>query len=102
MEGLNQDLDAFAYYCDEEYVSIQVFHLRNGKMIERNGYLYQKTEPLEQFQEFIIQFYLIQNNPLPKNIYINDGDIELLSNIKFLCANEFGIMPSISKSPPSG
>ena len=79
MEGLNQDLDAFAYYCDDEYISIQVFHLRNGKMIERNGYLYQKTNPIDQFQEFIIQFYLLQNNPLPKNIYISDGDIELLS-----------------------
>lgn len=79
MEGLNQDLDAFAYYCDDEYISIQVFHLRNGKMIERNGYLYQKTSELDQFHEFIIQFYLLQNNPLPKNIYISDGDIELLS-----------------------
>jgi len=79
MEGLNQDLDAFAYYCDDEYISIQVFHLRNGKMIERNGYLYQKTNELDQFHEFIIQFYLLQNNPLPKNIYISDGDIELLS-----------------------
>lgn len=79
MEGLSQDLDAFAYYCDDEYISIQVFHLRNGKMIERNGYLYQKTNELDQFHEFIIQFYLLQNNPLPKNIYISEGDIELLS-----------------------
>lgn len=79
MEGLNQDLDAFAYYCDEEHISIQVFHLRQGKMISRNGFLYTKTDPLEQFQEFIIQFYLLQNNPLPKNIYISEGDCELLS-----------------------
>ena len=79
MEGLNQDLDAFAYYCNDEYISIQVFHLRNGKMIERNGYLYPKTNELDQFHEFIIQFYLLQNNPLPKNIYISNGDIELLS-----------------------
>ena len=79
MEGLNQDLDAFAYYCDEDHISIQVFHLRQGKMISRNGFLYTKTDPLEQFQEFIIQFYLLQNNPLPKNIYISEGDCELLS-----------------------
>lgn len=81
MEGLNQDLDAFAYYCDDEYISIQVFHLRNGKMIERNGYLLTKTDPLEQFQEFIIQFYLLHNNPFPKTIYLSDGDIELISEI---------------------
>ena len=79
MEGLNQDLDAFGYYCNDEYISIQVFHLRNGKMIERNGYLYPKTNELDQFHEFIIQFYLLQNNPLPKNIYISNGDSELLS-----------------------
>ena len=81
MEGLNQDLEAFAYYCDDEYISIQVFHLRNGKMIERNGYLLTKTDPLEQFQEFIIQFYLLHNNPFPKTIYLSDGDIELISEI---------------------
>ena len=79
MEGLNQDLDAFAYYCDDEYISIQVFHLRQGKMISRDGYLYTKEDPIEQFQEFIIQFYLLQNNPFPKNIYIMEGDIETLS-----------------------
>ena len=81
MEGLNEDLDAFAYYCDDNNISIQVFHLRQGKMIARNGFLFKKIEPLEQFQEFIIQFYLIQNNPIPKNIYISEGDIELLSDL---------------------
>ena len=44
-------------------------------------FLFKKIEPLEQFQEFIIQFYLIQNNPIPKNIYISEGDIELLSDL---------------------
>lgn len=81
MEGLNEDLDAFAYSCDEEFISIQVFHLRQGKMIARNGYLFTKNDPLEQFQEFIIQFYLIQNNPMPKGIYVSDGDIILLEEI---------------------
>lgn len=81
MEGLHQDLDAFAYYCDDDYISIQVFHLRQGKMIERNGYLFPLNEPIEQFQEFIIQFYLLQNNPIPKNIYISEGDIDTLTNV---------------------
>ena len=79
MEGLNQDLDAFAYYANDQYLSIQVFHLRNGKMIERNGYLFPLSNEQDQFHEFIIQFYLLQNNPLPKNIYISKGDIDLLS-----------------------
>lgn len=94
MEGLHQDLDAFAYYCDEEYISIQVFHLRQGKMIERNGYLYPLTDPQDQFQEFIIQFYLLQNNPLPKNIYISEGDIDTISNV----LNHKVIVPKIGQN----
>lgn len=79
MEGFHNEFDAFAYYCDDKYISIQVFHMRQGKIIERNGYLYDLTDAKEQFQEFIMQFYLIQNNPLPKNIYIMEGEEELLS-----------------------
>lgn len=79
MEGFHNEFDAFAYYSDDKYISIQVFHMRQGKIIERNGYLYDLTDAKEQFQEFIMQFYLIQNNPLPKNIYIMEGEEELLS-----------------------
>lgn len=81
MEGQNKELDAFAYYCDDEHLSIQVFHVRHGKMIARNGYLFPKEDPLEQFQDFIVEFYLLENNPMPKNIYIQEGDEELISNM---------------------
>lgn len=81
MEGFNNEFDAFAYYCDEKNISIQVFHMRQGKIIERNGYLFDLEDSKEQFQEFIIQFYLVQNNPIPKAIYILDGDEELLSEV---------------------
>ena len=94
MEGLHQDLDAFAYYADDEYTSIQVFHLRQGKLISRNGYLFNKTEPAEQLQEFITQFYLIQNNPLPKEIYISEGDSDLLSEV----LNHKVIVPKIGQN----
>ena len=81
MEGFSNEFDAFAYYCDEKNISIQVFHMRQGKIIERNGYLFDLRDSKEQFQEFIIQFYLVQNNPLPKIIYILDGDEALLSEL---------------------
>lgn len=81
MEGFSNEFDAFAYYCDEKNISIQVFHMRQGKIIERNGYLFDLKDSKEQFQEFIIQFYLVQNNPLPKIIYILDGDEALLSEL---------------------
>ena len=81
MEGLHEDLDAFAYYSDGINLSIQIFHLRNGKMISRNGFLLPHIDPQEQFQEFIIQFYLVQNNPMPKDIYISEGDALLLEKL---------------------
>ena len=81
MEGLHEDLDAFAYYSDGINLSIQIFHLRNGKMISRNGFLLPHIDPQEQFQEFIIQFYLVQNNPMPKDIYISEGDSLLLEEL---------------------
>ncbi len=81
MEGYMLDVDAFGYYTNEDYISIQVFHMREGKMIERRGFLYEQyNDAIEKFQDFIVQFYLIQNNPLPKTILIASGDDELLSD----------------------
>ena len=48
MEGFHNEFDAFAYYSDDKYISIQVFHMRQGKIIERNGYLYDLTDAKEQ------------------------------------------------------
>lgn len=78
MEGLKDDLDCFAYYDNEKYLSIQIFHLRQGKMIERKGYLFDRTDSIEQFQSFISQFYLVNNNPLPKLIYVPQMDVSIL------------------------
>jgi len=82
MEGYLLDTDAFGCYQFEDKLSIQIFHLRDGKMIERNGYLIDimdDEDTLSKFQEFIINFYLINNNPLPKLILINLGNPDELS-----------------------
>ncbi|MBO7085613.1 MAG: excinuclease ABC subunit C [Bacilli bacterium] len=82
MEGYLEDSDIFGYYENEEFVSIQVFHLREGKILERNGYLYDKIgDGKEIFNDFVVKFYLDLNNPLPKNIYILDGEAEDISNL---------------------
>ncbi len=81
MEGYSDDIDAIAYYVNDEWMSIQVFHLRNSKMLERNGYLFAKPENcIEKLQEFVYNFYLVENNPIPKQIFINDGDVIELSD----------------------
>lgn len=65
------DSDIFNYVCVNNKVSIQVFHIRNGKMIERNGFLYDLIGNVEDvFVEFIMQFYIVNNNPLPREIIV--------------------------------
>ena len=82
MEGYLEDSDIFGYFETSEYVSIQVFHLREGKILERNGYLYDNLDGgTETFYDFVVKFYLDSNNPLPKNIYICDGDNDAISEL---------------------
>ncbi|MFA6661680.1 MAG: excinuclease ABC subunit UvrC [Bacilli bacterium] len=69
MEGYMKDSDIFAYFSNDKYMSIQVFHLRDGKMIKRDGYLQAKESDAEnQLTEFIYKFYLVELNPVPYQI----------------------------------
>ena len=80
MEGYLIDTDCFGYYRFEDKLSVQVFHLREGKMIERNGYLIDLINEDDEenvFQEFVISFYEVNNNPKPRNILVCAGDIEI-------------------------
>ena len=79
MSGYNLDTDVFGYYFDEEHISIQVFHLRDGNLIERRGQLFDNFGNAQDiFEEFIYKFYYIQNNPFPQNIIVSRGDQEAL------------------------
>lgn len=72
------DCDIFGYYNEDSYISIQVFHIRNGKMIQRNGYLHEFIgQPIENFINFIIQFYITKNNPLPREVIIPNIEYEI-------------------------
>ena len=82
MEGYLEDSDIFGYYLNDEFVSIQVFHLREGKILERNGYLYDRIgDGKEIFYDFVVKFYLDLNNPFPKNIYILDGEADEIASL---------------------
>lgn len=82
-----QDTDVFNFYEKNGKISIQVFHIRNKKMIERNGYLFDVESSSEEiFKEYIMQFYLANHNPLPKEIIVpklsdSDGYIDLADEI---------------------
>lgn len=73
------EADAFAYCSDGDNISIQVFHIRDGKMVERAVAVYKiLTEDFDAFLSFIGQFYLTNNNPVPREIILPPGDYEVL------------------------
>ncbi len=61
--------DIFNFAVKDDYINIQVFQVRNTKVIERKAFTFDLIgEKEEMFIDFIHQFYLINNNPLPKEI----------------------------------
>lgn len=98
MENYMQDTDIFNYYANDEYLSIQVFHIRDSKMIERNGYLFEKEgNVIEKYQEFVYNFYLVENNPLPKQIFIADTEDDELNDFNELLSSKV-MVPKIGKN----
>lgn len=69
MEGYHLDTDVFGYYQELDKISIQIFHWREGKLIERKGLLFPLLMEASEFlSEFIVRFYLEQHHPLPEVI----------------------------------
>lgn len=70
-----KDRDAFGYYFDKGYISIQGFFIRGGKLLERTLSVTPLYEaPQEAFLSFILQYY--QSNPIPREILLpRDVDI---------------------------
>lgn len=70
------DTDVFAYYSDDKYINIQVFHIRGQKTVGSDNYLFELMgKPEEMFINFIGQFYLTHNNPLPREILVSPVEI---------------------------
>lgn len=81
MDNSLLDSDIFGYYINDEYISIQIFHIRDSKMVERNGFLFELMgDEIEIFLNFIGQFYLVKQNPLPKEILLPELDYSSLSD----------------------
>ncbi len=73
------DRDIFGTYSDGIYLSIQVFFLRGGSLVERKVSIIPIIEDENTtFENFIINFYE-KDNLKPKEIYVKpDIDIEIL------------------------
>lgn len=65
------DRDIFAYAHDKGWMCVQVFFVRQGKLIERDVTIFPfYKEPEEDFLTFIGQFYLKNDHILPTEIFI--------------------------------
>lgn len=75
------DRDILGYYVDHGYLSIQLFFMRNGKLLSRDLNLVPIGEDVQDdLQQFIVTFY--QTNTLPKEILLpQDIDDEVLNEI---------------------
>lgn len=81
------DRDVFGYYINKGYLSIQVFFIRGGKILERHSKIIPLIDEMEEeLTRYIANFY--SNNILPKEILVPDAvNTELLEqyfNIKVI------------------
>ena len=65
------DRDVFGYSYDKGWMCVQIFFVRQGKLIERDVSLFPfYNEPEEDFLTFLGQFYLKSNHIKPKEIFL--------------------------------
>lgn len=63
--------DIFGYYTKDGMIAIQVLHMRLGKIIERNGEIFDLVENIDDaVLSYIYQFYDAGSNISPKEIII--------------------------------
>ncbi|HHY72783.1 MAG TPA: excinuclease ABC subunit UvrC [Bacillus bacterium] len=67
------DRDVFGYTYDKGWMCVQVFFVRQGKLIERDVSFFPfYNEPEEDFLTFLGQFYLKSNHLKPKEIFVSE------------------------------
>lgn len=68
------DRDVFGYAVDKGWMCVQVFFVRQGKLIERDVSIFPfYNEPEEDFLTFIGQFYQENEHFIPKEVLIPDA-----------------------------
>ncbi|WP_202080277.1 excinuclease ABC subunit UvrC [Caldalkalibacillus salinus] len=76
------DRDVFGFHVDKGWICVQVFFVRQGKLIERDVSLFPfySGDVGEEMMSFIGQFYMEKEHVLPKEILISEEvDQELLA-----------------------
>lgn len=66
--------DLFNFYMDKGWLSIQVFFIRQARLMKREKRLFPIVDTaIEEMTSFILQFYNRPNNILPKEILLPQG-----------------------------
>lgn len=66
-----QDRDIFGYYVDKGWMCVQVFFIRQGKLIQRDVNMFPYyNESEEDFLTYVGQFYQDKRHFIPKEIFI--------------------------------
>ncbi|KLD58203.1 hypothetical protein WP50_28005 [Lactiplantibacillus plantarum] len=70
----NTPRDLFNFYLDKGWLSIQVFFIRQARLMKREKRLFPvvSTAP-EEMTSFILQFYNRKNNVLPREVLVPNG-----------------------------
>ncbi|MBP2622450.1 excinuclease ABC subunit UvrC [Streptococcus oricebi] len=78
-----QNRDVFGYYVDKGWMCVQVFFVRQGKLIERDVNLFPYyNDPDEDFLTYIGQFYQEKSHLVPNEILLpSDIDAEAVAAV---------------------
>ncbi len=79
----NTPRDLFGFYMDKGWISIQVFFIRQARLMKREKRLFPCIDtPEAELASFILQFYNQKNRILPKEILVPERiDKEILADI---------------------
>ncbi|GKV54507.1 UvrABC system protein C [Sporosarcina sp. NCCP-2222] len=77
------DRDIFGYAVEKGWMCVQVFFVRQGKLIERDVSIFPLyQDPEDEFLTYIGQFYGKTGHLLPKEILLPDGvDLEIVKQL---------------------
>lgn len=75
--------DLFNFYMDKGWISIQVFFIRQARLMKREKRLFPVVNTAEEeFESFILQFYDRKNNVKPREVLVPAGmNNDVLSDV---------------------
>ncbi|MEE6711964.1 excinuclease ABC subunit UvrC [Pediococcus acidilactici] len=75
--------DLFNFYLDKGWLSIQIFFIRQSRLMKREKRLFPiASDVADEFSSFILQFYNNKNKVLPNEILVPKGlDNQIISEI---------------------